>query len=358
MAADEVTHLVVYGANRVGSAVGWLTNWPVTREAVVVVEPGEQDVLLVQFYNHVPNAREIAADADARWGGPSSFATAAEILARRAARRIGTIGPVPVRARDALEAVAPVVELDRAYTAARQLKSAEEIEFLRVGARLTDAGMDALAGAARAGAPEHYLAAAVEAAYRPSGAVNHIHYFGITPMDDPSRCVPAQYQSNRSVARGDVLTAEISASYWDHPGQILRTFAVEEEPTALYRELHAVADAAFDAVCAVLRAGATCWDVVDAAGVIDDAGFTIYDDLLHGFGGGYLPPVLGTRGRTNEDVPDLRFSAGMTVVVQPNVITRDESAGVQTGEMVLITEDGYERLHSFARGFLRAPLRS
>ena len=31
--------------------------------------------------------------------------------------------------------------------------------------------------------------------------------------------------------------------------------------------------------------------------VIEDAGFTIYDDLMHGFGGGYFPPVLGSRSR-------------------------------------------------------------
>jgi Xaa-Pro aminopeptidase len=276
-------------------------------------------------------------------------------LKERSARRIGLIGLLPARERDAFAAVAPVVELDHAYGAARQVKSAEEIEFLRMGARLTDAGMEALAATARHGVPERHLAAVVEGAYRRSGAVNHIHYFGITSMSDPSRCVPAQYQSSRKVARGDVLAAEISASYWDYPGQVLRTLAVEAEPTSLYRELHAVADAAFDAVCAVLRDGASCRDVVAAAGVIEDAGFTIYDDLLHGFGGGYLPPVLGTRSRTNGEVPDLRFRAGMTVVVQPNVITKDEKAGVQTGELVLITEEGHERLHSFEPGFIRAP---
>jgi Xaa-Pro aminopeptidase len=43
----------------------------------------------------------------------------------------------------------------------------------------------------------------------------------------------------------------------------------------------------------------------------------------------------------------------MTVVVQPNVATRDGKAGVQTGELVLITRDGIERLHNFPRGFAR-----
>jgi Xaa-Pro dipeptidase len=45
----------------------------------------------------------------------------------------------------------------------------------------------------------------------------------------------------------------------------------------------------------------------------------------------------------------------MTVVVQPNVVTPDESAGVQTGELLLVTERGAERLHRYERGLLAAP---
>jgi Xaa-Pro dipeptidase len=41
----------------------------------------------------------------------------------------------------------------------------------------------------------------------------------------------------------------------------------------------------------------------------------------------------------------------MTVVVQPNVVTRDGKVGVQTGELLLITDAGVERLHSLPRGF-------
>jgi len=45
------------------------------------------------------------------------------------------------------------------------------------------------------------------------------------------------------------------------------------------------------------------------------------------------------------------LTAGMTVVIQPNVITKDGRAGVQTGEMVLVTRGGIERLHTVPRGF-------
>ena len=80
---------------------------------------------------------------------------------------------------------------------------------------------------------------------------------------------------------------------------------------------------------------------------------SIYDDIVHGFGGGYWPPVLGTRSRPAGPIPDMRLEANMTIVVQPNVITTDKTAGVQLGEMVLITETGFERLHVAPWGFLR-----
>jgi Xaa-Pro aminopeptidase len=69
--------------------------------------------------------------------------------------------------------------------------------------------------------------------------------------------------------------------------------------------------------------------------------------------GGYLPPVLGDRTRMLEDVPDFTLAEGMTIVIQPNVVTPDESAGVQTGELIAVTHDGARRLHDYPRGLLR-----
>jgi Xaa-Pro dipeptidase len=91
--------------------------------------------------------------------------------------------------------------------------------------------------------------------------------------------------------------------------------------------------------------------VIDASGAIEAAGFTIIDDLLHGYGGGYLPPILGSKSRPSAHVPDEPFRAGMVVVIQPNVVTTDGRTGVQTGEMVLITETGIESMHAVPRGF-------
>ena len=345
--AAGAEHAVLYGANRSGPAVGWLTRWPVTREALCVFTPGERDVLLVNFYNHVPNAERIATEAEVRWAGPKPMATAVEELERRGARgaRVAVIGPLGYRPYAALEAFASPVPLDEAYTRLRLRKSAEELDWLRVGCAFTDDAVRAVHEQAGPGTDERELGDLAERAYVGRGGTTHIHYFG-----NP---VPSQWPAARALERGDALSCEISASYWDYTGQLLRTFVVGDDPSPLYRELHEVADAALDALFAEVRPGATAADLVEASGLIGDAGFTTRDDLVHGFVGGYLPPVLGDKTRPLEEVPDFTFEEGMTIVIQPNVVTPDESAGVQTGELIAVTAGGAERVHDYQRGLLR-----
>ncbi len=134
---------------------------------------------------------------------------------------------------------------------------------------------------------------------------------------------------------------------------MLRTFTVGAPATPLVAELHAVAIAAFDAVAAALVPGARARDLAAAAAVIEQAGFTAIDDVVHGFGGGYLPPVVPAPGRPMP-APDFVLAAGMTLVVQPNVVTRDGRAGVQTGELLVITDNGPQRLHQFPPGLHQA----
>ena len=43
--------------------------------------------------------------------------------------------------------------------------------------------------------------------------------------------------------------------------------------------------------------------LVDASSIIENSGFTTWDDLVHGFGGGYLPPILGSKSRPAGPMP-------------------------------------------------------
>src|SRR5579859_3504541 len=141
LAENNCDHLVFCGANRFGSAVQWLTGWPVTTEAVGVLTPGEPDAMFVQHVNHAPMARRIADRAEVAWGGGSSIAAAITVLERRGARagKVGVIGPMTFEQHGMLTAkFGAVGNLNRPYTRLRQIKSDEEIDWMRIAAALTD----------------------------------------------------------------------------------------------------------------------------------------------------------------------------------------------------------------------------
>jgi len=352
MRQRECDALLICGEQRVGTGVGWLTGWQTTTEALVLFMPDERDVLWVEHYNHVPNARKLAHEADVRWAERRGAQLPIEEARRRGIKRLGIMGALSWSKARQLSVAIELVDLNADYAGLRMRKSDEEIDWMRIGAAFSDLGIAALLNEAKPGMTERELGALVEGYYLGLGGATVIHFIGINNMVQPDLCVPPQFHSSRKLATGDMMFVEFTASFWDSPGQVLRTLAVGAEPTPLFRELYDVAEAAFNSVTGALRAGVSCQQIVDASGVIEDAGFTIYDDIVHGFGGGYWPPVLGAKSRPAGPVPDMRLEANMTIVVQPNVITRDQKAGVQIGEMVRITPTGFERLHTAPWGFL------
>ena len=257
MRERDVDHLLIVTDHRAGNAPQWVTGWPGTVEAYVVFKPGERLVMHVEWFNHLPLATRIARDCEVRWGEHRGIQKTVEELKRRGARRVGLIGPLVVSKYKVLEEHFRVVLMDADYVRLRLVKSGEEVEWMRKGAALSDAGFESLFKNIRVGMTERQLADLVERAYVGRGGTTFIHYIGVTSMNDPHICVPPQFPSSRKVRAGDVVFCELSASWWDYSGQVLRSFTVGADPTPLYRDLHATAEAAFDAVTAVIRHGTT-----------------------------------------------------------------------------------------------------
>jgi Xaa-Pro aminopeptidase len=246
-----------------------------------------------------------------------------------------------------------LVDLTPELRALRSVASAEELELLRAAARITDLAMEALEHEVRPGLRETELVGIVESAIARGGGMPGIHFMSTTPMRAPEIGVPAQIQSSRVIARGDVLITEITAHHWGYAGQIHRAYAIGEDPTDEYRRIHDAAVETYERVCSVLRDGATVGDVLDAAEVAHERGYATYDDLLHGTD--QLPPVLQTRRAARGPQPeDFVFRENMVVVVQPNLV-RDTrgTMGLQVGETVRVTRKGTERLHRYPMRFVR-----
>jgi Xaa-Pro aminopeptidase len=329
VADRDVTAVLVGGATGpIETSVQYYTNWPPLVESYVLLPMDSKPVLFVRLWNHLPDARRIAVVDDVRYGGDTPDEQAshvAEVLRERGLeeRRIGLIGPIRQADAQILRAALPRaewVDLGRVYRELRLVKSDEELRFTRIAAAMIDRSVEAMEREIRPGLREYELARIIEDAYLADRGTNLIHFTLSTSMADPEICVPHQYPPDRVIQSGDVIVTEISANFWGYAGQILRSFTVDAPPTPLYQDLYDTAIGVYDEIVRLLRPGATVGEILDRAEQIHEADFTVYDDLVHCFGGAYLPPIIRTRktrGSTHDD--DYAYPAGCIVVVQPNV---------------------------------------
>lgn len=365
MAEHDLEALLVFGnsgANRHNQAnVFWLSNHLDLHHSYLLAPRAEstEAALYTGLFNHVPNARQMSDVPLVEWGGYHPVETVAGRL-RAVGLTRGRLGLVGVNAKfgmgmpylhfQRLSALLPdlqPVDVTAEFARLREIKSPEEIGWLRKAAEFTDRTIYALRDQIRVGMPEFALPAIIEGAYRADGGLPHIAFLRSMSMHAPDGCVPAQNPSHRKIERGDVILTEISASYWGYTGQIHRPLFVGADPTPPWRRLWEAAHLAFERLCAAIRPGASERDAVRAASVIGEMGYAIYDDLIHGYGVDIHPPLIDRACSRywpwdeSRPAPEgRRFEADMAVVIQPNPITPDERAGLQLGALTIVTEEG------------------
>jgi Xaa-Pro aminopeptidase len=361
MAEHRLDALLVFGNSGVNRHNNvnpfWLTQYLDMHHNYVIV-PREGGVeLFVGLVNHVPNAREQADAARVEWGGYQPGETVAARLRELGAHRVGLVGVaatwnvgMPYQHYLALDAL-ETEDVTREFAALRATKSSEEIDRLRGAAQLTDLAILAARDAAKPGVTELELVAEAEHAYRRRGGAVRITFLRSMPMDAPDGCLPSQNPSDRRLERGDVVLTEFSASLGAYSGQVHRPIFVGAEPTAEWQRLFDTAKEAYDRIAAALRSGATEGDAIRAASVIGDSGYAIYDDLIHGYGTDYGPPLVDRscveHWRSGAEPPPGRtIERDTAIVIQPNPITPDERMGLQLGALTIVRDDGAECLHT------------
>src|SRR5262249_59211872 len=109
----------------------------------------------------------------------SSIRAVITALEKRGARenRVGGIGPMNFAQHGALAArFGKIADLNRAYVRLRRVKSQEEIDWLRIGAWLSDRGMAGLGAGDAGGVYEGALGGFLVSAYMAGGGA-HVHPF-------------------------------------------------------------------------------------------------------------------------------------------------------------------------------------
>jgi len=349
---EGVDAILFYGSGRYASDIYWLSDWPSSREAYLLMQTGSEPVILMQLFNHYPMARVMSWIKDVRWAGANTTDSVVDLVRERGleSKRLGLVGSISYQIYNKLRESyrgASFVDLGGKLRMLRTVRSAEEIERIHLASKLTDQSIQALAENLKEGLREDEIPAIIEPVYLKAGGYAGIHFMSSMSMRDPDFPVPSQFHSRRKLQKGDALITEISGAYSGYSGQIHRTFSIGEGPTPEWQKMHDAATEAFEILAKVIKEGATTAEAEEAAEIIHKRGYSTYDDLVHGVN--QYPPIFQTKTRKRHDSKEIAFRENMVIVIQPNLMTENETMGLQFGETLVVKKNGCESLNAYPR---------
>jgi len=93
---EGVDAILFYGSGRYASDIYWLSDWPSSREAYLLMQTGSEPVILMQLFNHYPMARVMSWITDVRWAGANTTDSVVDLVRERGleSKRLGLVGSI------------------------------------------------------------------------------------------------------------------------------------------------------------------------------------------------------------------------------------------------------------------------
>lgn len=268
-----------------------------------------------------------------------------------AARRVGLDNHMWAEKVLRFQGAMPAVEQTLAGEVLRELrmrKDAAEIAALREAGEAIDRVHARMAEWLRPGRTEREVGDDIAAAIRAEG---HVTVDFVIVGSGPNGASPHHELSDRVIESGDPVVVDIGGTTAaGYCSDSTRNYAVGE-PSAEYRDYYAVLLAAQRAACAHARPGVTA-ESVDAAArdVIAEAG--LGELFIHRTGHGIgletheEPYIVAGNGEVLE--PGMAFS------IEPGIY-RSGRDGARIEDIVVVTDDGIERLNRSPRDLVVLP---
>jgi Xaa-Pro aminopeptidase len=230
----------------------------------------------------------------------------------------------------------------------RMAKDAEELALLREAARRTDAAWEAFCAYERlTGRTEREVADCLSQLLLAEGL--HEVAFCIV-ASGPNGASPHHETGDRVIQPGDPVVIDVGGHYSGYYSDLTRTPVAGEPPEGFADAYQAVLEA-HQAAFAAIRPGVPCQEVDRAAReVLTERGYGPY--FVHRLGHGV--------GLTVHEDPYL--VVGNSEPLGPGMVVSDEPGvylpgrwGVRIEDLVVVTEDGAERLNRVSHELLRLP---
>jgi Xaa-Pro aminopeptidase len=348
--------LIVGGGPNHWSAGGgmlWLTGhveWHAMACYVLVPRSGEPTLVYSMGGTHLEETRNRVWVSDVR---PSRMGAFGEVLAEvarekgLASARIGhpPIDPrfrdyMPVNQYQAIASALPDAELvliDDIFHDLLRIKSAEELECVRVAGRLCADAFAAMVERARPGATEEDLgAAAASAIYEGGGDVDFL-IIGSTSTHDPHAIFGSPHPSKRVLRQGDVIVDELAAGYRGYTAQIgLPIFVGDPDPSAR-QFFEEITLPGYLEMAKLIKPGTTTEEIREAGQFFRRHGHQSRPILLHGIDLVTGPPHIFVE-HTEPDV----LEPGQVLTLEPTPVRADGNLGMFFGHTYIVTETGSE----------------
>jgi Xaa-Pro aminopeptidase len=247
------------------------------------------------------------------------------------------------RLREALPASVELVPAGGGIEQLRTVKDAGEVARIRAAAELADAALQATLADGLAGRSERSVALALEAELRLLGAERPS--FDTIVASGAHGALPHAVPRDAEIAAGDLVTIDWGAQLDGYCSDCTRTFAAGGEPDARAREVYELVLRAQLAGLDAVAPGVSGRDADAAARATIEAGGH-GEHFGHGLGHGVgleiheAPRLSKTSSAT--------LAAGNVVTVEPGVYLPGE-LGVRIEDLVLVTDDGCERLNTLPK---------
>jgi Xaa-Pro dipeptidase len=339
--AHDVDAVIVAGSEYTGfeGAVRYLSGFRILHRYAYVVLPvdGEPSIVFPREARWVGDhaeswiADQVFAELPGRW--------VAEQARDRAWRRLGVYGldfVMAVRDYRALaDGPAEVVAFDEQFDLARAVKSAEELESVREGMRINEAGVEAVLRAYEVGKSEAELMGEAERVFTAAGCYR-------TTMDmilgGPDGAAYPEFKfpsAERRLERDDLLLYGLEvAGPGGHWVELSRPICAGQPSAETLAALDAYREYA-EAARGAMRPGATAHDVHRAVskGFVE-RGFQLGHVTGHSIG---MTMIEHPRiGEGNE----VELREHMVVSMHPHAITADERTCLYMQDTWLVTADG------------------
>lgn len=238
------------------------------------------------------------------------------------------------------------VTAERLVAGIRSIKEAREVEAIGRALQLAEIVLCDVVAEIRPGMTELQVAARLDYECRTRGA--SAMAFDTIVAAGAGGALPHARPSDTVLREGDLLVVDFGCVVDGYCSDITRAVVVGDELAGDWQEIHAAVDEARAAAVAAIRPGVAGSDVDAAAReVLSHRGLGEYFNHSLGHGVGlevHEGPRLSAR---SEDV----LAAGMVVTVEPGVYLSGRG-GIRLEDMVVVTDDGGERLNGLDTAIL------